>query len=99
MIFQSEDLGRYNALDKTIGKALRSCTPLEDGGIFTSGRIPLSLVEKVIRSRVPLLVSRSAPTLQAIDLATRHGLTLIGFAKGDRMNVYVAPEGGEKADD
>lgn len=86
---EAEDLGRYNALDKAVGKALRAGFPLRNMTAYTSGRIPLSLVEKVVRCGIPILVSRSAPTWEAVRLAKTYGLTLLGFARPDRLNHYT----------
>ena len=61
---------------------------LEDKIVFTSGRITEEMVRKVIRAQIPVLVSRSAPTDAAIEMARNLNLTLIGFARGNRMNLY-----------
>lgn len=83
-----EDIGRHNALDKILGKALRGGVPFEGKIVLTSGRVTEEMVKKVIRAQIPVLVSRSAPTDAAIEMARNLNLTLIGFARGNRMNVY-----------
>lgn len=91
LIFK-EDVGRHNALDKVIGEALMKGLKMEDLIVLSSGRISSEIISKVQKIRSPFLVSRSAPTDQAIKLARELNLTLIGFARGKRMNVYTANE-------
>jgi FdhD protein len=83
-----EDIGRHNAFDKAIGAALRSETPLDRAAVLTSGRLPSDMTRKIVHSRVPVAVSRSAPTDAAVELAQRYNLTLCGFARGNRINIY-----------
>jgi FdhD protein len=83
-----EDIGRHNAVDKLIGKALIEGYDLRKGILFTSGRIPSDMVIKVIRSGIPVIASHSAPTGQAVDLAKMYNLCLIGFVRGKRLNKY-----------
>jgi len=85
----TEDIGRHNAFDKTIGAALRHEIPLEQSVVLTSGRLPKDMVEKAVYSRVQAVVSRSAPTDSAIELALANDMTLCGFARGDRLNIYT----------
>jgi FdhD protein len=87
-----EDIGRHNAIDKVIGHCvLRGSNP-GDHLLITSGRISSAVMGKIINARIPILVSSSAPTLEAVKLADAFGITLVGFARGMRMNVYT----GEK---
>jgi tRNA-specific 2-thiouridylase len=88
VLFFSEDIGRHNALDKVVGHSLLAGIPLDDKTVITSGRISSPVVMKMARAGVPVLVSRSAPTSEAARLAEAFGLTLIGFARGNRFNVY-----------
>lgn len=87
-----EDIGRHNALDKILGNALLEDICLEDKIIACSGRISSEMVVKIIKSRAPVLVSRSAPMDSAVDLARKFNLTLMGFARGGRINIYSGME-------
>lgn len=83
-----EDLGRHNAMDKAIGYAAMNDIPLEKCMLFTTGRVPVDMVSKVIRAGVPVLVSKSVPTADAVNLAREYGLTLICRAWPDSFQVY-----------
>lgn len=87
-----EDVGRHNAVDKLIGYMLAHELTPDDKIFLTTGRISTEILLKTARRAVPVLVSRSAPTDMAIRLAYRLGITLIGFARGKRMNIYTHPE-------
>jgi FdhD protein len=87
-----EDLGRHNAVDKVLGHALLNGIDLADKILLSSGRISSEIVLKVRKTTLPILASRSAPTDQAVKHAREAGLTLIGFARGHRMNVYSGTE-------
>ena len=76
-IFSAEDIGRHNALDKAIGYMLLNDIPAQKALLFTSGRVPVDMVEKVIRAGVGILISKSVPTAQSAALAREHNLTLI----------------------
>jgi len=89
LAFTCEDIGRHNAVDKIIGLALAAKKDLNEAIIFTSGRTPSDLVIKAIRSGIPVIASHSAPTNEAIELALAFNLTLIGFVRGRRMNIYT----------
>jgi FdhD protein len=94
-----EDVGRHNAVDKAIGYcALRSLS-VHDKLLLCSGRLSYEMATKAIRMEIPILVSVSAPTALAVDLAERFGLTLVGYARGDRMTVYTHPQRILLADD
>jgi len=86
----AEDVGRHNAVDKVIGCCLREHRPLHDKVILSTGRLSLDLVAKAVRAGVPVAASRSAPTDAAVELARLAQLTLAGFVRGNRMNVYSA---------
>ncbi|MDX1775057.1 MAG: formate dehydrogenase accessory sulfurtransferase FdhD [Desulfobulbales bacterium] len=88
----SEDIGRHNAVDKLLGKAFMAGIELKDKIILSSGRVSGEIMTKVIRSRIPVLISRAAPTCMSVTYAEDHGVTLIGFARGDRMNIYTHPQ-------
>ncbi len=85
-----EDVGRHNALDKVVGFALRRrWIPLHEKVLVVSGRIGFELVQKAVVAGAPMLVAVGAPSSLAIDLAERHGLTLIGFTRAEAFNVYT----------
>ena len=84
----SEDIGRHNAIDKIFGQCLWEGIPTDNQLIFTSGRVSSEIVIKIARNNVPILASKSAPTSTSIKLANSLGVTLIGFVRGTRMNVY-----------
>ncbi len=82
------DIGRHNAIDKVVGKAVLEGVNLGKMTLFTSGRIPYHMVRKSIVAGIPILASRSAPTDQSILLARKHNLTLLGFVRGTTINYY-----------
>lgn len=84
----SEDIGRHNALDKVIGKSIMSNISLENNFVMTTGRISSDIVVKTIKAGIPVLVSHSAPTDLALEIAEASNLTVIGFTRGNRMTVY-----------
>ncbi len=92
-----EDIGRHNAVDKVLGSALMEGADLSRGVLLTTGRLTAELVMKALRRRLPVVASRSAATTHAIQLAERYRLTLAGFARGGRMNVYSGAERIEDA--
>lgn len=84
----AEDIGRHNAFDKIMGRAFLDGIPLSDAYALTTGRVSAEIVSKAVASGLPLLASRSAVTDLAVRLAHRAGLTLVGFLRGRRLNVY-----------
>jgi FdhD protein len=89
----AEDVGRHNAVDKLLGRMLISGRlPLEDSLLFVSGRSSFEIVQKAYLGGLPLIAAVSAPSSLAIDLAHRSGITLLGFVRGERFNVYTHPE-------
>ncbi|MCX6012138.1 MAG: formate dehydrogenase accessory sulfurtransferase FdhD [Chloroflexi bacterium] len=88
LIFK-EDIGRHNAIDKIVGECMLNDISMEDRIMITSGRISSEIMFKVVKRNIPILVSRSAPTNVGVKLANELGLTLIGFVRGSRMNVYA----------
>lgn len=87
LIFE-EDIGRHNALDKVLGKALVEDMILTDKILLVSGRISSEMLIKTAKREIPILVSRAAPTSLAVELARELNITLIGFARGEKMNIY-----------
>lgn len=88
-----EDIGRHNAVDKVIGAALAQDIDFPHTIVLTSGRISSEIILKIQKTGSPVIVSRSAPTNQGVRLAADLGLTLVGFVRGQRMNIY---SGGER---
>lgn len=88
ILHMAEDIGRHNALDKCLGWALRNQIPLSKTILYTSGRIPMDMVRKVIRAGVPIFASKAMPTAQAVELAKSHRLTLIGAARADSLVIF-----------
>jgi FdhD protein len=84
-----EDVGRHNAMDKVIGWALQDGRlPLADCVLCVSGRLSFELVQKAVVAGAPVLIGVGAPTSLAVSLAREYGLTLGGFARGERINIY-----------
>lgn len=86
-----EDIGRHNAVDKVLGWALRENALSPTLTLMVSGRASFELVQKAAMAGIPLLGAVSAPSSLAVDLATETTLTLIGFLRGNTMNIYSAP--------
>jgi len=88
ILFYSEDIGRHNAVDKIVGECVLKKIALDDKILLTSGRLTSEIVIKGAKLRFPIIVSRSAPTSLSVELARKTGLTLVGFARGRRLNIY-----------
>lgn len=91
-ILTSYDIGRHNVFDKLNGSAFRSGLQLESHVIFFSGRVSSEILLKVAKMKVPILIARGAPTDMALSQAVALNITLVGFAREQRLNIYTCPE-------
>ena len=88
----AEDIGRHNAVDKVIGYSILENIPFKNTFMLVSCRLSSEIVSKCSRWGIPIVASRAAPTDLAIGIAETSGMTLVGFVRGNRMNIYTNPQ-------
>lgn len=89
VVLFNEDIGRHNAVDKIVGETIMKGLELEDKLLVTSGRVSSEILLKTAKLGLPILISRAAPTSLTVKMAEKLNLTLIGFARRNRMNIYT----------
>ncbi len=92
IICLAEDIGRHNAVDKTIGFMLLENIPFQGKIMLASGRLSSEIVSKCAKWGIPIVASRTSPTSLAVEIAEKAGVTLVGFVRGGRMNIYANHE-------
>lgn len=88
IIYEAEDIGRHNAVDKAVGYLAVNEADASHAALFTTGRMPIDMVRKVIRAKIPVLISKQQPTVESVELAREYDLTLIGNLRDDHFDVY-----------
>ena len=89
--FIGEDIAQHNTIDKAVGKALLAGCDITKSFLMVSGRLSSEMVAKAVMHQIPILASRTASTCRGVNIADKFGLTLIGFVRGDKMNIYRNP--------
>lgn len=92
LVCWSQDIGRHNVFDKLYGRCLVEGINTYDKVLVFSGRVSSEILLKVSKMNIPIIIARSAPTSLALDMAEELGVTVIGFARGDRLNIYTHRE-------
>ncbi len=89
--FIGEDIAQHNTIDKAVGKALVAGHDITKSFLMVSGRLSSKMVAKAVMHQIPILASRTASTCRGVNIADKFGLTLIGFVRGEKMNIYRNP--------
>jgi FdhD protein len=89
ILVMAEDIGRHNAVDKVIGHCIIENLRMNDKMMLVSGRLSSEIVSKCARWGIPVLASRTSPTSYAVEIAQKAKITLIGFVRGERFNIYT----------
>jgi len=93
IVHLSDDIGRHNCVDKLLGwELMNNRVEIPRRMILSSGRLSSDIVAKAVRGRIPFVVSHSAPTVGAVQLARKFAITLVGFVRGKRFNIYTHQE-------
>lgn len=92
ILLRAEDIGRHNTIDKLSGRLLLEAPQIEPRTLFTTGRISSEMLQKAARLQCEVIVSRTSPTSLSIGMARQAGITLIGYARGERFRVYAHSE-------
>jgi FdhD protein len=89
--FVGEDIAQHNTIDKAVGKAQLAGIDVKKSFLMVSGRLSSEMVAKAVMHQIPILASRTASTCRGVNIADKFGLTLIGFVRGEKMNIYRNP--------
>lgn len=89
--FIGEDIAQHNTIDKAVGKAQLAGVDVTKSFLMVSGRLSSEMVAKAVMHQIPILASRTASTCRGVNIADKFGLTLIGFVRGEKMNIYRNP--------